>query len=103
VQPRVASTEAIATWNELSRCPYIKEAKTIVHPGEVRELGCEQDVCVPAASGTVRAGCWWLGSGGTFIGAVCATDQTTVKRSHSSGALCVLWLTGQPDVAITHR
>jgi hypothetical protein len=35
-QPRVASTEAIATWNELSRCPYIKEAKTIVHPGEVR-------------------------------------------------------------------
>lgn len=43
LQPRVASTEAIATWNELSRCPYIKETKTIVHPGEVgwwcREAG----------------------------------------------------------------
>ncbi|WIA34025.1 hypothetical protein OEZ86_012406 [Tetradesmus obliquus] len=38
VKPRVASTEAIATWNELSRCPYIKEAKTLVHPGEVNKI-----------------------------------------------------------------
>jgi len=31
----VASTEVVATWTELSRCPYVKEVKTIVHPGEV--------------------------------------------------------------------
>jgi hypothetical protein len=48
LQPRVASTEAIATWNELSRCPYIKEAKTIVHPGEVRCCCCLQDALLLA-------------------------------------------------------
>jgi hypothetical protein len=50
-QPRVASTEAIATWNELSRCPYIKEAKTIVHPGEVRHVMLNSHVIGSHTSG----------------------------------------------------
>lgn len=38
LQPRVAATEVVATWSELARCPYIKETKTIIHPGEVNKI-----------------------------------------------------------------
>ncbi len=37
-QPNVASSEVVATWTELSRCPYMSEVKAITHPGEVRGL-----------------------------------------------------------------
>ncbi|KAF8066179.1 D-cysteine desulfhydrase 1 [Scenedesmus sp. PABB004] len=38
VKPRVASTEVVSTWTELSRCPYMKEVKALVHPGEVNKI-----------------------------------------------------------------
>jgi len=37
-KPRVASTESVAGWTEFSKAPYVKEIKTIVHPGEVNKI-----------------------------------------------------------------
>lgn len=35
VQARVAAGESINSWNESHKCPYIKNEKQILHPGEV--------------------------------------------------------------------
>jgi hypothetical protein len=37
-QPRVASAEVVTTWNELSKCPYIRDTQVLVHPGEVNKI-----------------------------------------------------------------
>ncbi|KAI8467538.1 MAG: WD40-repeat-containing domain protein [Monoraphidium minutum] len=37
-KPRVASTEVVASWTDFSKCPYIRDIKYIMHPGEVNKI-----------------------------------------------------------------
>ncbi|KIZ06543.1 histone-binding protein RBBP4 [Monoraphidium neglectum] len=37
-KPRVASTEVVATWTDFSKCPYVRDVKTVIHPGEVNKI-----------------------------------------------------------------
>eukprot|EP00195_Chlamydomonas_chlamydogama_P006777 CAMPEP_0202905910 /NCGR_PEP_ID=MMETSP1392-20130828/36561_1 /ASSEMBLY_ACC=CAM_ASM_000868 /TAXON_ID=225041 /ORGANISM="Chlamydomonas chlamydogama, Strain SAG 11-48b" /LENGTH=458 /DNA_ID=CAMNT_0049594215 /DNA_START=185 /DNA_END=1558 /DNA_ORIENTATION=+ len=37
-KPHVCSSEVVSSWQEFSKCPYIKDQKVIFHPGEVNKM-----------------------------------------------------------------
>ncbi|GBF95359.1 hypothetical protein Rsub_07787 [Raphidocelis subcapitata] len=37
-KPRVASAEVVAAWTDFGKCPFLRDVKAIVHPGEVNKI-----------------------------------------------------------------